>query len=170
MTAVLGSAPLPPTSYLSPPLPSYLPPPPSTLLPSSQPKCHLNVIGPGCWGITHCIITYLKALIEHFIKRLALRFRRRGHTTGTGLRVSDCVRCVWVCASLLLQVCVCDCVCAVHTCAHLCEYTVCAHSFENLIRLQPWVAEASLDSMQVSLPTSKGKQSLSLCLQSTSAI
>lgn len=48
-------------------------------LPSFLPKCHLNEIGPRSSGIRHCIITYSKTLIEHFIKRLALRFCQGGH-------------------------------------------------------------------------------------------
>lgn len=48
-------------------------------LPFRLPKCHLNEIGPRSWGIRHCIITYLKTLIEHFIKRVALRFCQGGH-------------------------------------------------------------------------------------------
>lgn len=66
-------------------------------LPFCLPKCHLNEIGPRSLGIRHCIITYLKTLIEHFIKRLALRFCQGGHYREGGVFVC---RCMHVCMYL----------------------------------------------------------------------
>lgn len=60
-------------------------------LPSCLPKCHLNEIGPRSSGIRHCIITYSKTLIEHFIKRLALRFCQAGHHRERDIFAYACV-------------------------------------------------------------------------------
>lgn len=66
-------------------------------LPFCLPKCHLNEIGPRSLGIRHCIITYLKTLIEHFIKRLALRFCQGGHYRESDVFLCACMHaCVHV--------------------------------------------------------------------------
>ena len=75
---------------------------PVSALPFCLPKCHLNEIGPGSSGNWHCIITYLKTLIEHFIKRRALRFFCHGGHNSE--------RDVFVCA------CMPACMCPAHVC------------------------------------------------------
>lgn len=80
-------------------------------LPFCLPKCHLNEIGPRSLGIRHCIITYLKTLIEHFIKRLALRFRQGGHYSKRDVFVCWCIHVLYACVcglsvDLKMRVCI----------------------------------------------------------------